>query len=181
MHAVASEFGAVVMSSFESMSPTLAPEHWGLHAGQPSDTCTGGFASKCEGPNVMAERNYPCDSLIDVYFGQRDDSYFNQTGEAVFKKQLYQCMLSQALEIKSNIETRRSQNQLGCIVWQYNEIWPTGGWGSIEYGTPVEGQVLGGRWKPLQYFYKRSIYADVMATCGGDGTCFVKNDRGPRL
>ena len=29
-----SEFGAVVMSSFESMAPTLAPEHWGLHGGQ---------------------------------------------------------------------------------------------------------------------------------------------------
>ena len=33
----ASEFGAVVMSSFESMSVTLAQEHWGLHAGQPDD------------------------------------------------------------------------------------------------------------------------------------------------
>jgi hypothetical protein len=29
-----SEFGSVVMSSFESMAPTLAPEHWGLHGGQ---------------------------------------------------------------------------------------------------------------------------------------------------
>lgn len=24
----------MVMSSFESMAPTLAPEHWGLHGGQ---------------------------------------------------------------------------------------------------------------------------------------------------
>ena len=31
-----SEFGAVVMSSFESMAPTLAKEHWGLHGGQPN-------------------------------------------------------------------------------------------------------------------------------------------------
>ena len=29
-----SEFGAVVMSSFESMAPTLGPQHWGLHGGQ---------------------------------------------------------------------------------------------------------------------------------------------------
>ena len=55
-------------------------------------------------------------------------------------------------------------------------IWPTGGWGTIEYGTPVPGQVLGGRWKPAQYWYKKSIYADVMASCGEGGTCFVKND-----
>ncbi len=42
----ASEFGSSVFSSFESMSPTLAPEHWGIHGGAPPDTCTGGFESK---------------------------------------------------------------------------------------------------------------------------------------
>lgn len=36
-----------------------------------------------------------------------------------------QCMIGQALNIKSNIETRRSTNQFGIIVWQLNEIWPT--------------------------------------------------------
>ena len=35
------------------------------------------------------------DSLIDVYFGTKSDAYFNSTGEAVFKKQLYQSMLAQ--------------------------------------------------------------------------------------
>lgn len=59
---------------------------------------------------------------------------------------------------------------------QFNEIWPTGGWGSIEYGTPRKGQVIGGRWKPLQYWYKSSIYTDVMATCGADSKCIVRND-----
>ena len=52
----------------------------------------------------------------------------------------------------------------------------TGGWGSLEYGTPVKGQVIGGRWKPLHYFLKKSVYADVMATCDGSGLCYVKND-----
>ena len=42
----ASEFGSSVMSSFESMSPTLAPEHWGIHGGAPPDNCTGSFSSK---------------------------------------------------------------------------------------------------------------------------------------
>ena len=61
-----------------------------------------------------------------------------------------------------------------------------GGWGSIEYGTVgfTKGQVLGGRWKPLQHWYKKSIYQDVMATCGsgshgGGGagwSCFVNNN-----
>jgi hypothetical protein len=53
-------------------------------------------------------------------------------------------------------------------------------------------QVLGGRWKPLHHWYKSSIFADVMATCGVSGgpdaanttlaapgaatLCYVKND-----
>ena len=107
-----------------------------------------------DGTNAMAERNYDCDPIISRYFGEEAASVasLNTTGEHKFKKQLYQCMLGQALEIKSDIEARRSSNTYGIIVWQFNEIWPTGGWGSIEYGTPREGQVIGGRWKPLQSF-----------------------------
>jgi len=103
-------------------------------------------------------------------------------GEQAFKKQLWQCMVGQALLIKQNIETRRSKNEFGIIVWQFNEIWPTGGWGSIEYGTVgyTKGQVLGGRWKPLHYWYKSTIYDDVMATCGHTDSnttgCYVNND-----
>ena len=58
----------------------------------------------------------------------------------------------------------------------YNELWPTGGWGSIEYGGDTAGQVSGGRWKPLQYFFRRSVFADQMATCTTTATCFVTND-----
>ena len=88
----------------------------------------------------MSDRNYPCDSIIDVYFGK---SNFDLVGADVFKKQLWQCMVGQALLIKSDIEARRATNQFGIIVWQLNEIWPTGGWGSIEYGTVghTKGQV----------------------------------------
>lgn len=178
-----SEFGAAVFSSFESMAPTLAKEHWGIHGGAPPDTCRGPGSSAgglCTGNNTMAQRNYACDNIIVEYFGWSD---FEMVGEAAFKQQLWQCMVGQALLIKSNIETRRSTNQFGIIVWQYNEIWPTGGWGSIEYGTVgfTSGQVLGGRWKPLHYWYKKSLFADVMATCGksSSGTsvaCYIKND-----
>ncbi len=62
----------------------------------------------------MSERNYPCDNIIDAYFGVQN---FDGVGEQVFKKQLYQCMLGQALEMKSNIETRRATNQFGIIIW----------------------------------------------------------------
>ena len=68
----------------------------------------------------MSDRNYPCDNIIDVYFGA---SNFDLVGADVFKKQLWQCMTGQALLIKQNIETRRSKNIFGIIVWQFNEIW----------------------------------------------------------
>jgi hypothetical protein len=113
----ASEFGCSVYSSFESMSPTLDPSHWGIHAGMPGE----------RGVNPMSERNYPCDNIIDVYFGSKKGD-FDLVGESVFKKHLWQCMVGQALNMKSNILARRAQNQIGIIVWQYNEIWPTGGW-----------------------------------------------------
>eukprot|EP01052_Picozoa_sp_SAG31_P012493 SAG31_NODE_732_length_12494_cov_3.395482_7_plen_328_part_00 len=146
------------------------------------------------GTNPMSERNYPCDSIIAVYFGEQQD--FNSTGAEVFKKQLWQCMLGQALFMKQSIEARRASNQFGIITWMFNEIWPTGGWGSIEYGNVghTRGQILGGRAKPLLYFL-RTVFADIMATCGSysgpeDGyiasnnksaessitVCYVKND-----
>ncbi len=53
--------GVTSFSSFESMSATLDPAHWGVHGGAPWDTCKG---KKCIGTNVMAQRNYPCDSCV---------------------------------------------------------------------------------------------------------------------
>ena len=150
------------MSSFESMSPLLKPEHWGLHAGLPADNCSASWDRECHGDNPMSLRNYPwcanqynsscsgfivqrfsaneltnflcfviclvthSDNLISYYF-DLNNTEVDSVGEEVFKKQLYQCMISQALELKGDIETRRAGNTYGIIVWQYNEIWPTGG------------------------------------------------------
>ena len=36
------------------------------------------------------------------------------------------------------------------------------------------GQVLGGRWRPLQYFFAQSLYSDLMATCGKGNIASVK-------
>ena len=148
-----SEFGCIVWSSFESMAPTVDSDHWGLHGGAPKDTCTDGFNRECKGGNVMAQRNYPCDSIIASYF-YASPNYFGATGKDAFRRQLYHCMIGQALQMKGTIETRRSKNEMGHLLWQLNEIWPTGGWGSLEYSAPNgldahQGQVIGGRWKPL--------------------------------
>jgi len=166
-----SETGCSVMSSFESMSATLSPAHWSLHS------------------DPMHECNYPCDPIIYSYFGQ--DVNLTHVGVRAFQKQLYLCLLGAGLQRKTNIESWRSTNIWGILLWQVNEIWPTGGWGSLEYGTPVAGQVTGGRWKPLHHFLRASAYADVTGSCGnslftdGDATdtaagpalCYVRNDR----
>ena len=58
----------------------------------------------------------------------------------------------------------------------YNEVWPCASWGSIEYGPPDQpGQLLGGRWRPLHYQLRSSIFADQLATCNTGGACFVTN------
>jgi hypothetical protein len=48
----------------------------------------------------------------------------------------------------------------------YTIAGPTGGWGSLEYSQAEVGSVLGGRWKPLHYFFRRTLFTDQFATCG---------------
>jgi hypothetical protein len=91
---------------------------------------------------------------------------------SAFKKQL------EELQQKSDIEARRSANAQGTVTWQLNEIWPTGGWGSLEYGTVgyTDGQVLGGRWKPMHYQFESHLYRDAVIICGDAASCLLKND-----
>eukprot|EP00040_Diaphanoeca_grandis_P031996 m.192725 g.192725 ORF g.192725 m.192725 type:complete len:1196 (-) comp32480_c0_seq1:201-3788(-) len=150
-----SEFGCVAWSSFESISAQLPQDQWSLHS------------------DSSYFRNWPVDTVITGFFGPQE---LNKTGEFAFKKQLYQSMLGQALFLKTEIETWRSTNNFGTTIWMYNEIWPTGGWGSIEYGGNTTGQISGGRWKPLQYFFRSSTFSDQLSTCNTAGACFVTND-----
>lgn len=119
-----SEFGASVFSSFESMSETLEEQDWGVHGGSPPDTChlVYGNLNECNGTNVLAERNYACDSHIHAYFGA---AALDEIGEAAFKSQLYLCMVSQALWIKGQIEVFRASNSFGALVRKYGTWIPT--------------------------------------------------------
>ena len=73
--------GGTCFSSFESMAPTLAPEHWGVHGGEPPGS-----------RNVMAQRNYANDNFITVMFGDHARGRLNDTGNESFKAQLYWSM-----------------------------------------------------------------------------------------
>ena len=172
-------------------------------APNPAATCQGGFSGICPGPNPIAQRNYPPHSFIETYFGNGSLPSLNLTGSLAFQRQLYLAVLSQAIEMKADIGTRRTNAHTGTIYWQgaksykrvkrdcfmmtspcclrscaANEIWPTGGWGSLEYGTVgfTPGQVVGGRWKILHHWVSSILYKDAFFTCGVDGRCLVRND-----
>lgn len=172
-----SEFGVGQPASFENMSPTLDPTFWSMHGGNhPADNCTGGFAHVCTGGNVMAQRNYGCDDAWVTYFpaGSPLAITLDDVGAAPFAGQLYLCQLVTAIKLKSVVEWHRSENIWGLLTWQLGEVWPTMGWGSLEYSSGT-GSVTGGRWKPSHYML-RATFADVFGACGQDGRCYVKND-----
>jgi hypothetical protein len=56
------------------------------------------------------------------------------------------------------------------IILTFVDFIITGGWGSLEYGSEVAGQVVGGRWKPIHYWMRKSLFTDVLIACGVDGT-----------
>ena len=68
------------------------------------------------------------------------------------------------------------------MLWQLGEIFPTGGWGSLEYAHTTAstlstgGQVRGGRWKPLHYWFEAFLFGDVLVACGDAAACYVRND-----
>lgn len=172
-----SEFGISSFSSFESMSATISPNNWGMHGSDLPNNCTvyDGNVNICEGENVLAERNYACDSHIDAFFGSINDK---EVSEHYFKCQLFHCMVATALWMKGQIEILRSSNSFGALIWQLNENWPTGGWGLVEYGAQRNeiGQSSGGRWKPIMHLLRQSLFRDVFVACGKDGICFCRND-----
>ena len=159
-----SEFGATSFPSFESLSPSLGSEDdggWGLHS------------------KSMRERNHPADSIIASYFGLKEREGLDSTGRKPLQRHLYQSMLAQALNIKSVVETHRAANSFGMLTWQLGEVWATGGWGVMEYGSiGAPGQLPGGRWKPLLYMMKDSFYADVFAACGNSSSSMLDLDTG---
>lgn len=167
-----SEFGSSVFSSLESMTSSLSEDNWGIHSHSNNKSrCSVIYenANDCVGSNVMAQRNYSCDSHIVAYFGFMN---LNEVNHYAFGLQLYQCMISHMLWVKSLLtEMTISLNLSGVLVWMLNDQWPTGSWGLLDN--------LGNR-KPLFYELKKSLFREIYATCGlnkdtDNPLCFVRN------
>ena len=80
----------------------------------------------------MFWRSYSADNIVNSYFGLDKAVNFSTVGDPiVFARQLLLSQLAAAL-VKA-IETFRSQNNFGTLTWQLGEIFPCGGWGSLEY------------------------------------------------
>ena len=155
-----SEFGATSFSSFESMSATLSPANWGAHG------------------DALYWRSYSQDNIVVSYFGDAAVNLSVVGDAGTFARQLLLSQLASALLIKQTVETFRATNIFGLLLWQLGEIYPTGGWGSLEYSGPrgYAGQVLGGRWKPLHNWLAATLLGDVFVACGSAGQCYARND-----
>jgi hypothetical protein len=84
-----SEFGCVSWSSFESMSGQMPPDQWGMS--------TAGAKN----------RNWNASNVIDAFFGPA--AVFPgmaQSGEASFKRQLYQSMIGQLVSLERAVASR---------------------------------------------------------------------------
>ena len=57
----------------------------GFHGGAPPDKCRNlvGNGNACEGSNVITQRNYPCDTLVEGYFG--NTTSLDNVGETAFQ------------------------------------------------------------------------------------------------
>jgi beta-mannosidase len=99
------------MPSFESLSASLRPEHYSLHS------------------LPMAERNHPADGAVASYFGEKARLALNESGVIPLKRACYQSQLAQALRIKTEVELLRSSNSWGSLIWQLNDVYPSGSWG----------------------------------------------------
>ena len=97
--------------------------------------------------------------------------YFNPPKD--FETTLWLSQILQGYGIKTGAEYWRQTmpKSMGCIFWQYNDIWPGMSWSSVDYF---------GRWKALHYL-ARKFYAPILVSGlenaqNGTVDVFVTND-----
>jgi hypothetical protein len=101
-----SEFGCTGWSSFESMAGQMPSGQWSMDSAAAKNRGSPGGGG---GWNVS--------NVLSAYFGDTAVAALAESGEAAFKRQLYQSMIGQVLNLKTEIESWRSQNVWGTTFW----------------------------------------------------------------
>jgi len=97
--------------------------------------------------------------------------YFNPPKD--FETTLWLSQILQGYGIKTGAEYWRQTmpKSMGCIFWQYNDIWPGMSWSSVDYF---------GRWKALHYmarkFYSPILVSGLENLASGTIDIFVTSD-----
>lgn len=97
--------------------------------------------------------------------------YFNPPRD--FDMTLWLSQILQGYGIKTGAEYWRQSmpKSMGCVYWQYNDIWPGMSWSSVDYF---------GRWKALHYmarkFYSPILVSGLEHPTEGTADIFVTND-----
>lgn len=97
--------------------------------------------------------------------------YFNPPKD--FDTTLWLSQILQGYGIKVGAEYWRQTmpKSMGCVYWQYNDIWPGMSWSSVDYF---------GRWKALHYmarkFYSPILVSGIEHPENGTADIFVTND-----
>jgi beta-mannosidase len=91
-----------------------------------------------------------------------------------FESTIWLSQINQGYGIKLGAESWRREmpRSMGCVYWQYNDIWPSISWSSVDYF---------GRWKALQYmaarFYGPLLVSGVEDVKEGKVDLYVTSDR----
>jgi beta-mannosidase len=92
-----------------------------------------------------------------------------------FEMTLWLSQILQGYGIKIGAEYWRQTmpKSMGCVFWQYNDIWPGMSWSSVDYF---------GRWKALHYM-ARKFYSPILVSAlenipGSSANLFVTSDLG---
>ncbi len=84
-------------------------------------------------------RSYSQDNIVQSHFSTSAVNYSVVGDSKTFARQMLLSQLAAALQMKQQIETFRATNTFGTLIWQLGEIFPTGGWGSLEYAHAFAG------------------------------------------
>lgn len=97
--------------------------------------------------------------------------YFNAPKDFDMTLWLSQILQGYGIKIGAEYWRQTMPKSMGCVFWQYNDIWPGMSWSSVDYF---------GRWKALHYlarkFYSPILVSGLENTDKGAIDLFVTND-----